>query len=107
MEDKEYHSQLQSVFFLAAMVRPLKVSDVLRAMEHAETVGPILDPTMYIMTARNLEWQKRLAQATLRFQQEVEGIASDPRYTDRGLRIVNKAEERNRTFTERRSKGEG
>lgn len=80
MNESEYRIQLQSIFSLAALVRQLKIADILQAITRAETLGPILDPTTYLKAATSLEWQKRTVEAALQFQQAIEEIASDPRY---------------------------
>ncbi len=80
MDKTEYLIQLKSIFNAAKLIRPLKIQDVLDEMNHAETIGPILDPTLYLKSAKGLEWQKRTVEAALKFQLTIEQIASDPRY---------------------------
>lgn len=72
MEQSEYRIQLQAVFSSAALIRQLKLHDLLQAMNRAETLGPILDPTLYLKSFTSLGWQKRIVEATLKFQQEIE-----------------------------------
>lgn len=81
MDKTEYNIQLRSIFNAATLIRQLKIADVLRAMNRAETIGPILDPTTYLKSATRLEWQKRTVEAALQFQQAIEKIVSDPRYS--------------------------
>ena len=84
MEINEYRIQLQSIFNLAALVQQLKIQDVLQSMRQAETLGPILDPTTYLKSATALEWQKQTVEAALQFQQAIQEIVSDPRYSYTG-----------------------
>jgi hypothetical protein len=78
MEPTEYRVQLQSVFNLGTLVRGLKLEELLQAMNRAESVGPILDPTLFQAAAPQMAWQKRAVRAALRFQREIESIiASD------------------------------
>lgn len=80
MREQEYRVQLQSILNLATLVHGLKIADVLQAINHAEVIGPILDPTTYLKSATSLECQKRIAEAALQFQQAIEKIAADPKY---------------------------
>lgn len=80
----DYQVNLRSVFNLAALVRGLRIQEVLGAMERAEGIGPVLDPTLYITAADQLEWQKRTVEAALEFQRKVEEIAADPKYQEGG-----------------------
>ena len=72
MKQSEYRIQLQAVFSSAALIRELKLHDLLQAMNRAETLGPILDPTLYLKAFTSLEWQKGIVEAALKFQQEIE-----------------------------------
>jgi hypothetical protein len=80
MDKTEYSIQLQSILNLATLVNQLKIADVLQAINHAETLGPILDPTTYLKAATSLECQKTIVEAALQFQQAIEEIVSDPKY---------------------------
>lgn len=77
MDKSEYQGQLNLIFSLAALSRGLKAREVLQAMNRAETLGPILDPTTYVKSVKRLEWQKRTVQATLEFQQAIAKITSE------------------------------
>jgi hypothetical protein len=81
MEKSEYYTQLRSIFNLAALVRRLNIQGVLQAMNYAETLGPIIDPTLYLKSAKSFEWQKQTVEAALQFQQAVGKIVSNPRYS--------------------------
>lgn len=84
MTEDEYRTQIQSIFTLSTLVRTLNIAGVLEDMRRAKALGPILDPTTYCKAAISLEWQIRVAEAALQFQQKVEQIASDPRYSFTG-----------------------
>ena len=78
--ETEYKIQLQSVFNLAALVRGLKIQEILDAMNWAETLGPVLDPSLYQMAANQFGWQKETVEAALAFQKAIERIANDSKY---------------------------
>jgi len=77
MNKDEYQIQLQAVFNLAALIRGLKLTELLEAMGKAETLGPILDPTLYNKIEANLHHQKRLVQAARAFQRVVEELVQE------------------------------
>lgn len=74
MNQAEYSAQLTTIFNLAALVRHLKVYEVRRLMARAETVGPILDPTLFRMVSSSLKQQKEIIEVTLEYQRAIEGI---------------------------------
>jgi len=67
----EYMAIQVQLVLLAQVVEPLDLVRFLSAIDHSETMGPIVDPTLYLQTANKLENVKRLAQAALIFQREV------------------------------------
>ena len=74
MNRTEYTIQLQSVFNLCALIRGMKITKLLDAMRTADTVGPILDPSLWIAASGNLKWQREAVEAALKFQQTIEQI---------------------------------
>lgn len=84
MKEADYRVQLQSIFNLCALVRRLKITEVLEAMRRARISGTILAPTKYRKALTQLEWQEKCAQAALRFQETVNKIAADPTYFQTG-----------------------
>jgi len=71
MNQSEYQTELLSIFNLCALVRRLEIAAVLEQIQHAEAVGPIIDPTLYRMAHPPLHWHKKCAQAALRFQRTI------------------------------------
>lgn len=80
MQQNEYRIHLEQIFNLAYLVQQLKIADALQQINRAEAIGPMLDPTLYLKAATNLEWQKRTVEAALKFQQAIEKITQDPKY---------------------------
>jgi hypothetical protein len=72
----EFRVQLQSIFNLAALVRGLRIREVLEQFEQAESLGPILDPTAYVKTAESRRWQEEVVRAAYEFQQVVEKVVA-------------------------------
>lgn len=77
MNRVEYDIQLRSIFNAAALIRQLKIKDVIDAMSTAESIAPIVDPSLYLKAARQMEWQQKIAQAALKFQNTVEQVILD------------------------------
>jgi len=71
MDKKKYRETQSSIFIIAAMVERLDLQGFLAAIDKAETVGPIVDPTLYIRGRRNLQTIKNFAGSLLTFQQAV------------------------------------
>ena len=71
MKRIEYMAIQDQLVLLARVIEPLDLVDFLNEIEHSETVGPIVDPTLYLQSANKLENVKRLARAALTFQREV------------------------------------
>lgn len=75
MDRLEYDVQLRLVFNLAALVRQLRIEQVLRAMDKAESVAPIVDPTLWLRASGSLQQQRKIVEAALRFQRVVKEVA--------------------------------
>ena len=67
----EYQAIQDQLVLLAQVIEPLDLAGFLSAIDYSETMGPIVDPTLYLQSANKLENVKRLAQAALTFQKEV------------------------------------
>lgn len=77
MDKTDYDLQLRSIFSLAALVRGLKIAQVLNAMNRAESVAPIVDPTLWLRASRSLQQQRKIVEAALRFQRVVKEVAAE------------------------------
>jgi len=53
----------------------IDVAGVLGEMGRADTIGPILDPTLWMKGHRQMDIQREIAQAALTFQTKVAAIA--------------------------------
>lgn len=68
MSDEEYTQIQQTLVIAAQLLLPLDLDRFLQAINHAETVAPILDPTLWIRGSRKLEQVKELAEAARKMQ---------------------------------------
>lgn len=74
MTDEEYAETQQNIIMLAAIVRDLELSEFIRRIGHAEAVGPILDPSLWIRASTDMDHIKELAQGLRQFQQAIESV---------------------------------
>ncbi len=72
MTDEEYAQTQEQLILLAQFAKDLNLSGFLQRISQAESVAPIMDPTLWIRGHRQLEQVKRLAQALRPFQQEIQ-----------------------------------
>jgi hypothetical protein len=71
MTEEEYLTMQSQLFTLASLVRGLPLEEFLLRINHAETIGPILDPTLYLQAGDKLAKIKRLAEGLHDFQRAV------------------------------------
>ena len=72
MTDEEYAQTQEQLILLAQFAKDLNLSGFLQRISQAESIAPIMDPTLWIRGHRQLEQVKRLAQALRPFQQEIQ-----------------------------------
>jgi len=71
MDKERYKDTLAALLEMALLVRVLPLDECLTAINHAETMGPILDPTLYQAAYRSLDDTRRLVLAASEFQKVV------------------------------------
>ena len=71
MTDDEYQKTQDRLVIVAHSMLTLDLKGFLQRIERADSVGPILNPTLYRLGSGKLERVKRLAQAAKVFQDEV------------------------------------
>lgn len=71
MTDEEYSETQTAIIIIAQFVNDLDLVAFLERISLAETLGPIVDPTLYREAAGKLSDVKSLAQALRPFQREV------------------------------------
>jgi len=72
IDAEEYELTQSMVMNIARAVRALPLRQVLNAIGRAESVGAILDPTLYRAGAAKMQDFKRLVEALRTFQAEIE-----------------------------------
>lgn len=71
MTNEEYTQTQQHIVLLAQLANGLDLDGFLERISLAESVAPIVDPTLWIRGGKKLHQVKRLAQALRPFQKEI------------------------------------
>ncbi len=68
MINEEYLQTQQSILLIAAVVSSLPLNEFISQADRADTIAPLLDPTLWQKAHTNLEALLRLARALEAFQ---------------------------------------
>lgn len=88
----QMQTQLSTMAMLASLLDPADISKFINAINHAETIGLIVDPTKYRKAMHNLDFLKEIAEATLRFNKTVRTIQART-YGKAGKDLIDHQEE--------------
>jgi hypothetical protein len=83
MSKDEYQQTQQALITLALLIEGLDLLGFLRAIDRAESIGPILDPSLYGRAGDKLADLRKLAAAARAFQIEAKRQAE--KYAPAGL----------------------
>lgn len=72
LSDEEYIQTQHSLVTLGALVRRMPLDAFVNRASEAQTLGPIIDPTLYREAADKLSDVKALAKSLMPFQKEME-----------------------------------
>lgn len=75
MTSEEYQQTLHELQALAMVIQDMDLASFLERIEHAESIGAILDPTAWIRGNKQLTSIKSVASAAYDFQQRVQAMA--------------------------------
>jgi hypothetical protein len=76
--DKEIYLQTQqTVLTMASIVKDLPLVDFLNAIEHADALGPAIDPTLWMQGHRKMYAVRDLASSLLTFQSAVTNLLDE------------------------------
>ena len=84
MTDQEYLTMQNSLTLMAQSIMLYfphtgEINDFLERINHAEAMGPILDPTIFMKAQDKLRLIKTIAAATLRYRKELDGVREEIR----------------------------
>ncbi len=61
----EYQNALQACILAARLLDGHDLPEFLRAIDHADAVGPILDPRLWMAKERDMHWNKEVFEAAM------------------------------------------
>jgi len=68
MDRETYQKTYKKILEAAKEIRFLKLDEFVDAINMAQAVGPMADPTMYRASMKNMEMLKKMAQGLIDFQ---------------------------------------
>ena len=71
MTDEEYHATVEALKTISGLLMQMDLVSVRDRMERADTLGPVLDPTLYRQSMDGLKAQRVLVDAGLAYQRAV------------------------------------
>jgi len=71
MTNEEYLETQETVTKICDLIRPLKLNEFLEDINQAETIGPMMDPTLFRAAQVNLANVKRMAIALIEVQKKL------------------------------------
>jgi hypothetical protein len=74
MTDEEYILTRDAIIMIARLSMAVDVEGLLKRIKHAEAIGPILDPTLFLKASENLEKTKHIAEAVGYVKKMAQGI---------------------------------
>lgn len=77
MKAEEYRMTQDHIFLLAAMARTLPVPEFIEAIDKAESLGPVLDPTLYIKGADRMAKVRKIAAAVLELKRTADEVFAE------------------------------
>lgn len=76
MKQEDYISTQAQILAIAKIINNIPLYEFIEAASRAETIGPLIDPTLYLAAIDNLTTIKHLAQSLLPFKRAIEKLAS-------------------------------
>jgi len=74
VEHEEYTQTMLQLWMLASLIGEMPLAEVWNMQERAETIGPLVDPTLYRLKGQALSEDKALVRAALTFQKGIIGM---------------------------------
>lgn len=83
MTGEEYQATVRSCALVGSMLAQYDLPELLQAIDRADTVGPMLDPTLWIKKHGAMDEDKRLLEAALPLwrwaKEQQELVAKEPK----------------------------
>lgn len=79
MGQVEYSATQAQLLLVGGIVADMQLEEFINAIGHAETVGPVLNPSLYLQTSQTVAHLKDMAWALLEFKRVVLKVREDVR----------------------------
>lgn len=74
----EYRDALKACLFAAGMLKAFDIPKILESIDHADAVGPILDPTLWMQKSEKMREDKEIFRAALPLYQLAMKLSQRP-----------------------------
>jgi hypothetical protein len=71
MDEADFHMVTQQLLMLGNLVKELQLAEYINAINRADSVGPILDPTLWRKGHRKTDILRKMAEGLLEFQKSL------------------------------------
>ncbi len=71
MDEADFHMLTQQLLTFGSLVKDLKLSEYIDAINQSDAVGPITDPTLWRKGHPKTDILKKMAEGLLKFQQSL------------------------------------
>jgi len=71
MSNEDYIALQQQILMFGGLVREMDLRGILTRIDHADSIGPIVDPILYRAAGAQMQQFRNLVEALLTFQREV------------------------------------
>jgi len=74
MDEANFHMVTQQLLMLGNLVKDLELAEYINAINRSDSVGPILDPTLWRKGHRKTQLLRKMAEGLLQFQRSIPAI---------------------------------
>jgi hypothetical protein len=74
MDTAEFHMVTQQLLMIGNLVKEINLADYVNAINRADAVAPIVDPTLWMKGHRKTDILKKMAEGLLEFQRSLPTI---------------------------------
>jgi hypothetical protein len=74
MDEADFHMVTQQLLMLGGLVKELKLADYINAINRADSVAPIIDPTLWMKGHHKTDILRKMAEGLLEFQKSLPTI---------------------------------
>lgn len=87
MNEETYTLGVRQILLIAGLLKDVPTDELLNAMSRADTLGPILNPTLWMAASPNMRLLERIVQAAHDFRVVILRIQREHDITPETLRV--------------------